>query len=151
MTVEIKVHGMAEIRRALEELGTQAASRVARSALNRAATPVVKRAKELAPQPGDSDDPHSTGALRKAIAKRLRRQRRGSDKQVVVIGLEKPVSRRVHFVEFGTRFMRPEPFLRPALDERVGEVLRIMREAMAAGIQREVAKAAQKFGTMRKR
>jgi hypothetical protein len=40
----VQVEGIAEINWALAELGTAAANRVARSALNRSATPVVKRA-----------------------------------------------------------------------------------------------------------
>jgi HK97 gp10 family phage protein len=139
--IEIKVRGLAEIQRALEELGTQAANRVARSALNRAATPVVRRAKELAPTPGDSGDPYATGGLKKAITKRLKRQRRGSDKQAVVIGLEKPRSRIAHFLEFGVPgHQRAEPYLRPALDETHGQVLQVMQDAMRAGIEREIRK-----------
>jgi hypothetical protein len=66
--VTVKVHGLQEIQRALAELGPTAANRAARSALNKAATPVVKRARELAPTPGDPDDPYATGALSEALA-----------------------------------------------------------------------------------
>ena len=41
--VTIKVSGAREIERALKELGVQAATRVARSALSKAGTPIVKR------------------------------------------------------------------------------------------------------------
>jgi hypothetical protein len=88
--ITIRVEGLREINAALKELGAQAANRVARSALNKAATPVVKRVRELAPTPGDPDDPYATGALKKAITKRLRRQRRGSDRQTVLIAAEQP-------------------------------------------------------------
>jgi hypothetical protein len=72
MKVDIKVEGLREIEAALKELGVQAAGRVMRSALNRAATPIVQRARELAPQPGSSEDPFATGETKRAIAKRLR-------------------------------------------------------------------------------
>jgi Bacteriophage HK97-gp10, putative tail-component len=54
--VTIRVQGAAEIEAALKELGAAAANRIARSALTRSATPIVKRAKELVPV--------DTGALR---------------------------------------------------------------------------------------
>ena len=47
--VTITVSGTREIEKALKELGVSAANRIARSALNRSATPIVKRAKELVP------------------------------------------------------------------------------------------------------
>ena len=62
----------------------QAANRVVRSALNRAATPIVARARALAPEPGSSGDPYATGETRRAIAKRLRRQRQGSSRPWLV-------------------------------------------------------------------
>ena len=46
--VSFKVEGARQIEAAMKELGVQAAGRIARSALNRSATPIVKRAKELA-------------------------------------------------------------------------------------------------------
>jgi hypothetical protein len=42
--VTILVQGPKELERALKELGSRAANRIARSALNRSAAPVVKRA-----------------------------------------------------------------------------------------------------------
>ena len=46
--ISFTVTGAKEVERAMKELGAQAANRIARSALNRSATPIVKRAKELA-------------------------------------------------------------------------------------------------------
>jgi HK97 gp10 family phage protein len=135
--VTITVDGTRRVAAVLKELGVAAANRIARSALNRGATPVVKRARELAPTPGDPDDPYATGRLKKAITKRLRRARRGSDKQEILIGIERPRSRVVHLLEFGSAHQSAEPFLRPALDETKGEVIEAMREAMETGIKRE--------------
>jgi hypothetical protein len=79
--VTFRLEGAREIEAAMRELGARAAGRIARSAVNRAATPIVKRAKELASTRGDPDDPHATGLLKKSITKRLLRQRRGSSQQ----------------------------------------------------------------------
>jgi len=90
--LEIKVTGAREIEKILKELGPTAANRIARSALNRSATPIVRRAKELVPV--------ATGELKRATT---RRQRRGSDKQERLIGIERPTSRGAHFAEFGLK------------------------------------------------
>jgi HK97 gp10 family phage protein len=136
--VNIKVDGARQIEAALKELGVQAANRVARSALNRSATPVVKRAKKLAPTPGDPDDPYATGLLKKAITKRLRRQRRGSDRESLIAGIERPVaSRYAPLVEFGSSRRPAEASLRPASDETAHQVLQVQRQAMLDGIERE--------------
>jgi hypothetical protein len=43
--LQVKVTGAREIEKILKELGPTAANRIARSALNRSATPIVRRAK----------------------------------------------------------------------------------------------------------
>jgi HK97 gp10 family phage protein len=132
----IKVAGAKQIELALKELGAAAANRIARSSLNRGATPVVRRARELAAE--------DTGELKRSISKRLRRHRAGSDRQTILIGVEKPRSRISRLLEFGAAHMAPRPFLRPALDLTVSEALRIQQEAMAEGVEREVRKLAAK-------
>jgi HK97 gp10 family phage protein len=134
--VTFRVDGAREVEAALKALGAVAANRVARSALNRSATPVVKRAKELVPV--------DTGELRDSITKRLRRHRSGSDRQTILIGVEKPRSRITHLVEFGTAHTPARSFLRASLDTTVDEVLQIQRRAMAEGIDREVRRLAVK-------
>jgi HK97 gp10 family phage protein len=140
--VNFKFEGGKEIAAAMKELGVSASGRIVRSALNRSANVVTKRAKELVPV--------DSGELRRAIAKRLRRARRGSDKQTVLVGIERPTSRRAHFAEFGTSRSAAHPFLRPSLDESAAEVLRVQQEAMRAGLEREVAKLAQKHKTRKR-
>ena len=136
----IKVEGAKEIEAAMRALGVAAANRIARSALNRASTPIVRRARELAPTPGDPNDPYATGGLKKAISKRLRRQRPGSSEQIILIGIERPRSRIAHLLEFGAAHMASEPFLRPALDEAHGQTLQVMQQALSAGVDREIKK-----------
>lgn len=47
-------------------------------------------------------------------------------------------SRRAHFIEFGTRHMRAEPFMRPAAEGQVQPYLQRCRAA-GSGIERDVA------------
>jgi HK97 gp10 family phage protein len=143
VSVQIQVQGLKEIEQALKALGVAAANRVARSALNRAANPVVARAKELAPQRGDPDDPYATGLLAKSITKRLRRQRPNTTVQVCIVGVQGERARIAHLVELGTAFQPAEPYLRPAIDETHTEVLHTMRDGFLLGINREVEKLAR--------
>ena len=53
--VTVKVDGLAQLEAAMKVLGAQAANRIARSALDRAPTPVVERGREVASTPGDPD------------------------------------------------------------------------------------------------
>ena len=139
--VHFEVKGLRELDAVLKDLGPAAANRVARSALNRSATPVVAKAKQLVPV--------DTGELRDAISKRLRRHRQGSATQTILIGIEKPTSRRAHFIEFGTRHQAAQSFLRASLDESVAEVLQIQKDAMRIGIDREAKKLAARHGSLR--
>jgi HK97 gp10 family phage protein len=136
--IDIKVTGAREIEAAMRELGVRAANRIARSALTRSGTPIVRRMKELAPYDPDPDEPGKH--LRDSIGKRLRRQRSGSSSQTLRIGVERPKSRIFHLLEFGTVHMAARPFARPAMDEKSQEALQVMTEAMRAGIERETAK-----------
>jgi HK97 gp10 family phage protein len=142
MFATIKVHGAKEIEAVLKELGAQAAGRILRSALTRAGTPIVKRARELAPQPGAPDDPYASGRLRKAIGKRLPRQR--GTTQALIVGIERPRWRIAHLLEFGAAHMAAEPYLPPSLDEKAQKAIQVMQQAMRNGIEREARKLAAK-------
>jgi HK97 gp10 family phage protein len=138
VSVTFRIEGMAEIERAMKELGERASNRIARSALNRVGTVVVRAAREKVPV--------DSGDLKRAITKRLRRHRSWSHRQILLIGVQTPTSRRAHLVEFATKTetgairTRPQPFLRPAMDENEGKILQVMQDAMRRGIEREAAK-----------
>jgi HK97 gp10 family phage protein len=138
--VSFRVEGAKQIEAALKELGPVAAGRVARSALNRSATPIVRRARELVPV--------RTSALKKAITKRLRRQRRGSSRQEALVGIERPASRYAHIVEFGSARQAAKPYLRPAADEKASEALDKLGENLGRGIEREALKIARRNGVL---
>jgi HK97 gp10 family phage protein len=104
---------------------------------------VVARAKELAPQRGDPDDPYATGLLARSITKSLRRQKPGSSRQTILIGVAGPRARIAHLLELGTAHQPAEPYLRPALDESAQIILTTIRDALLVGVDREVAKLAR--------
>jgi HK97 gp10 family phage protein len=119
----------------LMKLGPQVARRVGAQALRAGARPVVDRAKQLV-----SVD---TGALRESIGAELVTRGVDPDRRVIAIGIERPVSRRMHFIEFGTAHSAAKPFMRPALDEQKENALDEMGRVLAVGIDREAAKRAR--------
>lgn len=133
-TVEFEIKGAKEMERLLKQLGGNVASRVGDKALKRAAAPIVAEAKRLVPV--------ASGALKRAITAQTPR-RRPADERVILIGFEKPHSRRAHLTEFGTRHSAARPFMRPALDSQVGAALEEMGKELAAGITREAEKLAK--------
>ncbi len=45
---------------------------------------------------------------------------------------------RAHFLEFGTRFQAAQPFMRPALENKAGESLRIFKRELLREIKKRV-------------
>lgn len=133
--IEFKIEGALEMERLLKQLGPEVASRVGDQAVRAAAKPIVEEAKRLVPV--------DTGRLRDSITVVTERKRKGDNERVALIGFEKPVSRRAHLTEFGTKHAAARPFMRPALDSKVGEALGEMGKVLARGIDREAKKLAK--------
>lgn len=164
----IKVRGLKEIEALLEKLPDRISANVLNAALRRGASVIAKEArKNLRASPSID-----SALLEKSISSRARRQKRkgkyvgravvsiGAQRvttQVVRKGHKKPVtatpSKYAHLVEFGTRKMKAEPFLRPALDTKGAEAIAVIGEAMSKRISAEAAKMAAgkvSFATGRK-
>lgn len=133
--VEFRIEGAKEMERVLKQLGPNVAARVGDAALRAGAKPIVEEAKRLAPA--------RSGELRDNIKAQIERRRKGDDERVILIGFDKSVSYRAHFVEFGTSKMPAKPFMRPAMDAMAGEALSEMGRVLARGITREARKLAK--------
>lgn len=121
-------------------------TKVAKSAVNKAATPILKKAKELVPV--------ATGRLKKSLGKRFRKPASKFGKTIYKVGAmisKKHPAYHAHLVEYGTSKMPAQPFMRPAFDMMKETALSTMIEALAQGIARESGKLASKFGTKKKR
>ncbi len=136
--VKIRVEGLSDIGRRLQELSRDVATRAARSAVNAGAQTVKRRAQQNVPV--------ATGNLKKnIIVRRQRPSEHGLTEQYIVTVRQGKVTKKQaergledafygRFVEFGTVKMAARPFLRPAFDGGKEEAVTAMREQLAARI-----------------
>jgi len=126
LTFELK--GGKELDATLKELGPKIARNLGTKAVREGAKPIVKEAKRLAPR--------RTGTLAKSITA-VSQKSANAEELLVLIGFRPPISRRAHFVEYGTSRHPAQPFMRPAMDARAADALKAMQEVLATGILRE--------------
>ena len=79
-----------------------------------------------------------TGELQKSItvATNSRKKRAKNPTDLVQIGFRKPTSRRAHLLEFGTKFSRAFPFIRPAFDARAGDAIKRIGDQLKALVEK---------------
>lgn len=137
-----------DVRRALEELPTRVVKNVVRRAVYAGASKIRDVAKGKVPV--------DTGALRASIiASTNKAQKTGEISASVGVARKKFVRGRragrnprryAHLVEFGTARTSANPFLRPALDTQVDEVLEVTAARMRTGIDDEARRVARRAG-----
>jgi len=128
------VEGLKELEAKLVALGGVAGIKVLRGALMDAAKPIVKAAKENVPE--------DSGELRDSIRRRAFVRRSGLSAVDVYVGPMKPEGWYAHIIEFeyGASNIRAQPFLRPAFDQEVFNVIRIFSERLAKRIDKVAKK-----------
>lgn len=149
----IKVRGLDEVEEVLDQLPDRVSRNVLTASLRLGARVIAKAAAENLRASPSVD----SGLLSVSITSRARRKSKGGRAVVSVGAARKAVqvrrkgraesvkavpSRYAHLVEFGTKNMPAEPFMRPALDEKAVEAIRVIGEAMAKRIDAEAAKLA---------
>lgn len=121
----VKVSGVAEIQRRMQDQVPKVEKRVVSAGLRAAARPVVTRARSLVPR--------DTGQLRKSIGVKVKRYRgavwvgigpRAGYKIRTADGRSLNPTQYAHLVERGTVHQRAQPFLRPAIDATKSEQMR---------------------------
>jgi HK97 gp10 family phage protein len=153
----IKVEGLAELEKALFQLGsTSTARRVGQRALMVAAEPMVDAIKALAPK----DRP----MLVQAITAKPSNRNRGNDTASVVIGIDSEVDPAVWKMrkrgkggyrdpgvageavvqEFGTEKMQANPFMRPGFDATAAEVIVAVGRTLGPEIEKAAARQARR-------
>lgn len=151
MADEIKLDGLAELKRTLEALPERLGDRVAVGALRSGARVIRKAAIDKAPVLKAPNKYRKPGTLRKAI--KIAKSKR--DKFGVYIGMrklskakgQKPGAKNPDdpfywfFVEFGTKHMPAQPFLRPAFEEKKLAAI----AAFSAYARKRVVKEAEKL------
>lgn len=162
---KLKVEGLRELEKLLEQLPAAAARRTSRAAMMVALEPVAATARSLAPrgdEPKNARMADTIGVSDKLTKRQAREARRlfregvGRHVQEVYVGVAHPVA---HLVEFGsgprrhktgksTGVMPAQPFMRPAWDQNRQAVLESLaqhlRDQIEAVIARRAALAARR-------
>lgn len=172
MSVTVSVSGLMELDKALGYLPKATARNVLRRTLDKAAQPIVERARQLAPV--------RTGTLRDSITASTRvKNKTGSSEYAAAMkaGLGKDAARSAllaarrankgqgsfaetyvgpargkgviryaHIVEFGSNDTAPQPYMRPAWDATKDQALSIIK----AELGNEIIKAARRVGRSKK-
>jgi HK97 gp10 family phage protein len=146
MGVTVKIEGLRELGAALQAMGDEMGSKIARSATAAAASVIRKRARELAPI---ADEPYEIEGLtvqpgnipKNIVSKRLGpgKTRLTSEHIVTVRGKRKYgyASKVGSLQEFGTVKMAPQPFLGPAFEQEKGFAVRAMIDRIKKGIAKK--------------
>lgn len=159
--IGVKIEGLKELNKALEELPKQIQQRPLRSAVSAAAGLIVKEAKARVPV-------GATGNLKSAIYRYRSRRNSATGRETFFVGIRQGKAQykdtaknrrkgRVgkkyntqgeayywRFLEFGTAKMAKRSFLRPAFDENRTGAVEIMKERLGKAIQDQVRKLGKK-------
>jgi len=122
--VTFKLTGFDKLEAALKQLPAKMARKDGGSALKFGANVIADLARSIV-RVSDIDEPH----IRDNIVVQL--QRASNDAQrTCLIGFDKAVSYRAHFLEFGTSKMQARPFMRPAIEQGAEEAIRIVGQRL---------------------
>lgn len=151
MATRIEITGFKELRNRVRKLDARLQKRVYGAAVRAGGKVLVDAAKAAVPV--------RTGAVKRSLVHRAsskpskglfgvkvtvkgggmssgrlarRRGAKGKDYQ------PDAVERYYRFTELGTKHHPAQPYLKPALEGKAGEVLKVVKEALAAGLEREV-------------
>lgn len=141
--VSKEIRGFNELQRNLKTVVGKIERKANRSAINKAATPIVREAKR--------NVTIDTGLLKKSIGKKVRTYK--AKKQVIAVvgprkgfretdenGNARDPAKYSHLVELGTSHSQAKPFLRPAMDSKEDESRRIYKEELKKDVSKEVKK-----------
>jgi len=159
--MEVKITGLEEIKKALNQLPIEIQQKALRSAVSASAKVVVDEAIAKAPA-GD------TGNLKKSIYRYRSRSGSGTGRETYLVGVRKgkrayadtAKNRRLNrvgkkytvqgeayywrFLEFGTVKMQAKPFMRPAFEGSRSKILETMKQRLDKAIQDQAKKLAKK-------
>jgi HK97 gp10 family phage protein len=141
----ITIEGLSETAEALVEFSKATSANIVRRALLAAGAPIAASAEAMAPR-GPTGDLIASISVTPAQPSKMTRSGRGNyDKQsqVEVLVEAGPVVESIT-QEFGTRFHRAQPFMRPAWDQQRGNALAIFVQQLQTELEKARARAARK-------
>lgn len=136
------ISGVTEIKRAFDELGRKLGRKVITQEVRRGVKVLADDVRSRAPVYAGPRADVPKGAVKKDIRVRARAKRkRGVIAIDVVTGKGTTKKAGAYWgpmVEYGTRKMRAQPFIRPAFDANKERIARMVQAGIRAGIEREV-------------
>lgn len=141
--ISMKVEGLAELQKSMENMAVEVQSGISKSAVFAAGHVVKKKAQALAPV--------DEGVLRKSIYVKYDKENSSDVQQAVIVSVRhgKRYQKRGmdawywKFVEFGTRFMKAFPFMRPAFDSTITQQIDTIAKVLWSKIERLARKGIQ--------
>jgi HK97 gp10 family phage protein len=149
MRETVRVEGLRELERALEELPKSTGKAVLRRVLKKRAEPIARHMTALAPDDpatGGNDLRSSIGVSTK-LSKRQASQHRKmfkDDKASVEMFVGAGPLPQAHLQEFGSSIHGPQPFARPAWDAGHGALLEGLKDDLWSEIKKSADRLARK-------
>ena len=147
MAATVKLEGFRELEKQLDNLSKAAGKAALRKSLYRAAQPLADLAQSKAPRlTGALQGSIIVGAKLNGRQKKLHRRMFRDERSSVELFVGPSYllgdgGRHGHLVEFGTRKMSAQPFMRPAWDQDKTAMLDRLRENLWEEISKSVARA----------
>jgi len=147
MSVTMKMEGFSDVDQELQKLSRTAGKGVLRRALKKSSEPLVERMKSGAPV--DSGNLRNSITSSTKLASRQSRMHRrmfANDRSAVefFVGPSYDLGaggRHAHLLEFGTRHMSPQPFVRPAWDGDKMPLLDRVADNLKVELERSIARS----------
>jgi HK97 gp10 family phage protein len=141
MELTVKIEGLKGVEDALNDAGPKIAKRAMKKALTAGGAVFLTRAKARAPILQRATPQRRPGELRDAITE-IVRLRANQESGLSRIGLKRDPSKGAQqpavyglFVEFGTKNMTAQPYMRPAYDSARAEAERVFTEEIKRGVE----------------
>lgn len=155
--ITVKLEGVDELKKALENASKQIRTKAVRAALRKAGQVISRQAKQSAPVLQVPTKTRKTGTVKKAIVVRGSKYARQNGDEGVFVSvrplrgarqkkLGKAGAKNTNdpyywrFLEFGTRKMQARPFLRKAADEKGREAIDAFMNSVIPQIEKLNAK-----------
>lgn len=132
MHSEHELTGIDEILRAVRQRLEAGSARVERNALKAAGETVAGSMRQKVAVSNLSYARHTRHTRDNITVSGIRRK---DGLKYVLIGPNKKVSWRAHFIEFGTSNQSAQPFIEPAFREKKDEALQILAEELRKGLR----------------
>ena len=141
MDVTVKIEGLEELRRALQEAGPKLAKRAMRKALRKGAEVFVEAAKSRAPVLKEGTPQRRPGELRDSIDASIKLSTK-EEKGVAHIGPKSEKGKGSQqpgvygmFVEFGSVHGPAQPYMRPAFEGSRERALEVVQNEIRDGLE----------------